>query len=242
MNTKNLDVPLWDTTEKSKLLTGVFSSYGLSLITLITFGFAMIAIPISGANAPDGGIAYPYLETIQQYPRDYIWQYLAMVLMCAYLVNFIIIKELVSETVKLCAKIGVAFAIISTTVLLVDYYVQVNSVVISLRSNEFEGIPLLTQYNPHGVFIALEELGYIMMVLSFACLVPVFWKKGTKPIAVIYFIGFLGSVIGFILISIQYGLDKQDRFEVIIISLAWLILIVNGILIGKRLRKQISRR
>jgi hypothetical protein len=218
-------------------LAGIVSSYGLSLITLITFGFAMIAVPISGANAPDGGIAYPYLETIQQYPRDYIWQYLAMVLMCVYLVNFIIIKELVNDTVKLFAKIGVAFALISTAILLVDYYVQVNSVVISLMSQEFEGIPLLTQYNPHGVFIALEELGYLTMVLSFTCLVPVFWRKGYKPIAIIYLIGLVASVIGYIFISIQFGLDKQDRFEIIIISFAWLILIVNGILIGNKLRK-----
>jgi len=162
-----------------------------------------------------------------------------MVLMCAYLINFIIIKELVNNTVKLFVKIGVAFALISTGILLVDYYVQVNSVVISLMSKEYEGIALLTQYNPHGVFIALEELGYITMMLSFACLVPVFWKKGYKPIAILYLIGFVGSVVGYIIISMQFGLDKQDRFEVIVISLAWLILIINGILIGNKLRKSL---
>lgn len=238
----NTEAPLWNTVENPKLLTGVFSSYGLALTTLITFGFAMIAIPISGANAPNGDIVYPYLETIQQYPRDYIWQYLAMVLMCTYLINYIIIKELLTDTgtVKLFAKIGVAFAIISTAILLVDYYIQVNSIVISLMSKEFEGVPLLTQYNPHGVFITLEELGYITMMLSFACLVPAFWRKKHKPIAIVYLIGFVASVIAYTLISIQFGLDKQDRFEVIIISLAWLILITNGILIGNNMRKQIT--
>lgn len=31
---------------------------------------------------------------------------------------------------------------------------------------ETEGITLLTQYNAHGIFIALEELGYLLMSLS----------------------------------------------------------------------------
>ena len=236
-----IETCLWNTIQKSKLIPGIISSYGLSIITLLTFGFAMIAIPISGANAINGGISYPYLETIQQFPRDYIWQYIAMVLMCAYLINFILIKELVAETVKLFFKIGLAFAIISTAILLINYYIQVNVVVISLINKEFEGIPLLTQYNPHGIFIALEELGYIVMIFSFACLIPVYWKKEykTKAISIIYSIGVIITVIGFIIISIQYGLDKKDRFEVIVISVAWIVLIINGILIGKKLRKEI---
>jgi hypothetical protein len=31
---------------------------------------------------------------------------------------------------------------------------------------ETEGITLLTQYNAHGIFIVLEELGYLLMSLS----------------------------------------------------------------------------
>ncbi len=32
---------------------------------------------------------------------------------------------------------------------------------------EKEGISLLTQFNPHGIFIALKEVGYLLMSLSF---------------------------------------------------------------------------
>ena len=39
---------------------------------------------------------------------------------------------------------------------------------------ETEGIALISQYNGHGIFIAMEELGYIIMGLSFLFLTPVF--------------------------------------------------------------------
>jgi hypothetical protein len=42
----------------------------------------------------------------------------------------------------------------------------------SLMNGQAQGIALLTQYNPYGVFIVLEELGYLLMSLSFLFLAP----------------------------------------------------------------------
>ena len=231
---------LWRTSDRKHLLLGAFCSYCLSLVTLITFIFAMIAIPISGANAPGGGILYPYLDTIHQYPKDYIWQYLAMIMLCLYLITYIILKELINQSKRIFVTVGSTFAIMTTVILLMNYYIQVNVVIISLLSKEFEGIPLLTQYNPHGIFIALEELGYLLMMISFVFLIPVFWNKETKSksISIIYGIGVIGTIIGLIIIHLKYGLDKQDRFEIVIISLTWLIMIINGILIGNKMKKR----
>ncbi len=33
--------------------------------------------------------------------------------------------------------------------------------------NETEGIPLMTQYNEHGIFIAMAELGFVLMSVAF---------------------------------------------------------------------------
>ncbi|KUO53496.1 MAG: hypothetical protein APF76_11830 [Desulfitibacter sp. BRH_c19] len=225
------------TTDEKVLKLVFLSSYGLALITFITFVFAMIAVPISGANAPNGGILYPYLETIERYPRDYIWQYLAMFMICIYLINIIIIKTIINKEKQIYIQIASSFAIIATATLLINYYVQVNVVPISLMNQEYEGIALITQYNPHGIFIALEELGYIMMAISFGFLIPVFRGKHTNIIAVIYLLAVIIAIVSFIFISIQYGLDKLDRYEVIIISTTWLVLIINGILTGNKVRK-----
>jgi hypothetical protein len=225
------------TTDGYNLKLVFLSSYGLALITFITFGFAMIAVPISGANAPDGGILYPYLETIKRYPRDYIWQYLAIFMICIYLINITIIKTIVNTEKSIYIQLANSFALIASVTLLINYFVQVNVVPISLMNQEYEGIALITQYNPHGIFIAIEELGYIMMIISMGFLIPVFSGRFTRIISTIYLIAVITSIISFIFISFQYGLDKLDRFEVIIISITWLVLIINGILTGNKVRK-----
>lgn len=42
-----------------------------------------------------------------------------------------------------------------------------------MLKGQTEGIPLLTQYKGHGIFIALEELGFILMSIAFLFLSPI---------------------------------------------------------------------
>ena len=51
-------------------------------------------------------------------------------------------------------------------------------------NGETDGIALLTQYNGHGIFIAMEELGYITMSISF--LFSLFQKSHEKICTYIY--------------------------------------------------------
>jgi hypothetical protein len=102
---------------------------------------------------------------------------LAMILVLSYLVLMVSIHAYASQDWKIFSQIGLSFAVIAALILLVDYFVQFSVVPISLMSGETEGIALLTQYNPHGIFIALEELGYILMSLSFLFVAPVFADK-----------------------------------------------------------------
>lgn len=226
------------TEDRTALRLAFLSSYGLGFITLITFAFALIAIPISGANAPsDGGILYPYLETLEQFPRDYIWQYIAILMICIYLINIVTIRSIVKKEKQIYIQIASVFAMVSSVILLINYFVQVNVVPISLMNKEYEGIALITQYNPHGIFIAMEELGFTMMAISFGFLVPVFKGKYTRLISKIYLVALGAAAIGFVFVQTTYGLDKLDRYEVIIITITWIVLILNGIIIGNKVRK-----
>jgi hypothetical protein len=104
----------------------------------------------------------------------------------------------------------------------------------SLLNGETDGIPILSQYNPHGVFIALEEVGYLMMSLSFFCVAPIFSSSSRLERAVrwTFVIGFLLTVISFVLISILYGIYREYRFEVAVITIDYLALIIAGILLS----------
>jgi hypothetical protein len=47
----------------------------------------------------------------------------------------------------------------------------------SLLRGELAGLSLLSQYNPHGVFIALEDIGYLMMSAALLFAAGVFTRR-----------------------------------------------------------------
>ena len=128
-------------------------------------------------------------------------------------------------------------------VLLGDYFVQFSMVPVSLMNGQTEGIALLTRYNPYGVFIVLEELGYLLMSLSFVFLAPVFATQGRLASAVrwVFVAEFVLTTAFLIVISTVYGLERMDRFEIAAISINWLVLIVNGVLMSVLFRRRLKQ-
>ena len=229
-------------TNKTENQVGFYSALATAILTAITFGLAMIAIPISGANCPGDCVSYPYLDTISQFPRDFLWMFFAILLVLAYVVLMVVIHNYAPPAKKIFSQIGLSVALITAGILLVDYFVQFSVVPVSLMNAETEGIPLLIQYNPHGVFLALEDLGYLLMSLSFLCMAPVFANKSRLETAIrwIFILAFVVVVIFLIVVSINHGLDRQDRFEVVALSVDWLVLIVNGILLSIVFKRRIK--
>jgi hypothetical protein len=215
---------------------GFYSAVLTTAITIVTFGLALAAIPISGANCPADCVEYPYLDTVSQYPKDFLWMVPAMLLVLGY----VSIHSYVSRHRRIFSQIGVAFALIAAVVLLSDYYLQFAVVPVSLRNAETEGLALLIQYNSHGVFLALEELGYLMMSLSFL-FIGIALGRGSRlesAIRWIFVLGFVLVTLSLTIIWISYALERLDRFEVMAISIDWLVLIINGVLLSILFRRQ----
>ncbi|MBN1202801.1 MAG: hypothetical protein JXJ20_13195 [Anaerolineae bacterium] len=221
---------------------GFYAGIATSIITIITFGLAMFAIPISGANCPSDCIQYPYLDTEAQFPRDYLWMIPAMLLTLGYVILMVSIHAYAPPQRKIFSQISLAFAIIAAMILIGDYYVQFSVVPVSVKNDETEGIALLTQYNSHGLFVALEEAGYLMMSLSFLFMAPVFAVQHRLASAIrwVFILGFVLPLVSLILISAAYGLERLDRFEVVVLSVDWLVLVVNGILLSLVFRNQLK--
>lgn len=220
-------------------LVGFYAALSTTVITLITFGLALTAIPISGANCPGDCIDYPYLDTLAQYPRDFRWMIPAIGLVLVYVVLVVAIHANADRGRQIFSQIGLTFAIMAAVILVSDYFVQFSVIPVSLLNNETEGLALLIQYNPHGIFLALEELGYLLMSLSFLFIAPVFASRSRLETAVqwLFNVGFILPLIALGVIAFLYGLERQDRFEVVIISVNWLVLIVNGVLLSVHFRR-----
>ena len=63
---------------------GYYSALVTAILTLLSFGFALYAVPISGANCPGDCVEYPYLDTVGRFPRDFMWMPLAILLLLSY--------------------------------------------------------------------------------------------------------------------------------------------------------------
>jgi hypothetical protein len=123
---------------------GYFSSIFLTVITIVTFGLAMTAIPNSGAFCPGDCFEYPYLNTLSEYPNDYLWMFSACILMITFMVYVVSIHSSVPEKHRIYTRISAAFAIISTVVLSSCYFMQFTVIPASLMNAQTEGIPLMT--------------------------------------------------------------------------------------------------
>ena len=221
---------------------GLYSAILTALTTLVTFSLAIIAIPNSGAGCREECVEYPYVNTLSEFPRDYLWMPSAMLLVVVYVILMVCIHAYAAQHKKVYSQIGLSFALIAAGILLSDYFIQFSVVPVSLMNQETEGIALLTQYNAHGIFIVLEELGYLLMGLSFLFLAPVFANEGRLASVVrwVFITGFVLTMVFLAVLSIIYGLDRMDRFEVAVISIDWLVLVINGVLLSLLFRRQLK--
>lgn len=214
--------------------TGFVSSVSLFIVTLVTFGLAMTAVPKSGPFCTGNCIEYPFLDSLDFYPGDYYWMYLAVVQLAVWLVFMISVHYNYLKNKSIFGFSGVVFASLSVVILFSDYFIQFSVVPVSLMKGETDGIALLTQYNDHGIFIAMEEAGYIMMSVAFMfmALTVNAGSKAERWLKRIFLMPFILSVILFAWFSIQFGADRSYRFEIWVISINWLAMLAGSILAG----------
>jgi hypothetical protein len=219
---------------------GYYISLIMALLAIMTFAIAICTPPVSGPFCKGSCIVYPFTDIIARFPRDYIWMYSAILLFIVFLAFIACVYQYASDYKKISGLIGLSFSIASALLLIADYFVQISVVQPSLVNGETEGIAILTQYNPHGVFIALEEIAYIMMSIAFITLVPVFSGSDKLKSAIrwVFIISFILIIVSFSLITLKYGIKREYRFEVAAITIEWMALIASGILVGILFRRE----
>ena len=225
---------------KTSIKAGQWSALATALLTLVTFGAAMAAVPPAGPYCPADCMQYPFLDLLKYYPRDYVWMYLAVFQLFAFLFYIAANHFNAPPERRLFSFSGTAFAVISVTVLLLAYWTQFAVVPRSVMNGENEAVAILTQYNGHGIFIAMEELGYITMSLSLFCMAPCILPthRLDKIIRLLFLLPFTLTAVAFIGYVIGFGTEREYRFEVAAISVNWATLIVLGILQTIQFRKR----
>lgn len=220
---------------------GFYSAIFTSAVTLITFGISILTPPLSGPFCSGPCFEYPYTDVIARFPRDYLWMYPAMLLMLLFVALLVCIHHYAPERKRIFSQLGLVFGVIAAAILLIDYFVQISVIQPSLVNGETDGIPLLTQYNPHGVFIALEEVGYLLMSVALFSTAMVFsGNKLENAIRWSLLIGFILTICSLIIISVVYGIHREYRFEVAVITINWIVLIITGILLSVLFKRTLA--
>jgi hypothetical protein len=194
------------------------------------------APPRSGANCTGGAgscLTYPYTDAADYVPNDFVWMIPAFLLGPLLVVLLTSLLDDVPAPRRPLARISLRLATASAVLLMVDYYVQFTTVQASLvRGETGGGLSLLSQYNPHGVFIALEDLGYATMLTALAVAAPAL-PRATRPERILRRLlattGTLGALLLPVLLA-ALGRDLDYTYEVLAIATAWTTLLVTGIL------------
>jgi len=203
----------------------------LAFVTALAFGLGIVTPVRSGPYCTGLCMAYPYAEAGAFFPRDYLWMPAAMLIAPLFTVLVACLHFCVPVGAKPLTLLALCFASIGTAVLASDYFVQMLVVQSSLAHRELDGVALLTQYNPRGLFIALEDLGYLLIAVAFlpiAAAIPRSLRAGAA-LRWTLAVAFVLALIAFVSMALLFGLEMGLPFELAIISIVWIGLVVAGI-------------
>ena len=220
-----------------KIRVGLWAAILTVLDTLV---FAVLGVATPARSGPFcatwGCIRAPYTEVAQFIPGDYWWLIPGLLLVPIVVVLMAAIHASAPEPMKVFSRIGLAFAVAYAVVVGADYFGQFAVVVPSLQAGETAGLSLFTQYNPHGLFIAGEAFGYLLLSLGLLLAAPVF--VGGRLAGVIRWL-FVADFALALVACIGFWIIGGDlvAFEVAVLSISWLVLIVSGALLAVMFRR-----
>jgi hypothetical protein len=220
-------------TQSSVLRLGVWSSLLLAVLAVAAFVLGITTPPRSGPYCTGNCIVYPFTDAARFVPRDYLWVLPAILLAPVFVIVSGCLHSLIQEGKRHLSLIGLCFASIAAGILGIDYFIQFQVAEPSLLRAETSSLSLFTQYNPHVLFIALEDLGYLTLCVSFLFVglgFPTIWRL-SRTIRWTLIVSALLGFACFVGMSWRYGLDIEYRFEVAIITITWITLLALGLML-----------
>jgi hypothetical protein len=176
----------------------------------------------------------PYTDVAGIIVAESMWIYPALVMV----LGFVALTAAVSGTTpphrRSAGLAAMAFAVLSAGILVTDYGVHLMAVMPSVARGEGSAVALFSMYNPHGLFIALENAGYFLMGLAFLGIAGAVGGDGRLGRAIRRtFFGAGGLLVGALpVFAVIFGGDLDVRYEVFAISVAYLGLILGGTMLA----------
>lgn len=187
----------------------------------------------------DSCVTYPYTDVAAFVPIEYIWMAPALLMALLFMVVVGCIHQNAAAGKKVFSQLALSFAVVAAAVHAMNYFIQLAVVQPSLLKNEVEGLSLFLQYNPHGIFVALEDLGYLLMGVAFMLVAASISRreKLARAIRIIFYTSSALAIGSLFYYALAYGFDLEYRYEVAAILIDWVTLIVAGPFLGIYFRR-----
>src|SRR3569833_1098058 len=228
--------------DSARVTAATFGFWGCLLtaaITIISFSIAILTPPRSGPFCIGFCVLYPYTDTVGFYPRDFWWMFPALSITPLFLILCACTHSWVAASRTLFSRIAMLFAAIATSLIMLDYLLQIEVLQPSLLRAETDGMALISQYNPHGLFIAIENLGYLLMGISMYFLGMALARNSRLENFVRWQLIVSGAagITTFVAMSLSFGTNLETRFELAIITINWFALVIASVVLSILFRR-----
>jgi hypothetical protein len=212
-----------------------------SVVGLVALVSGLTTPPRSGPFCRADCLGHPYTDVAAFVPRDYWWMYPQSVFVLLVVALLVCIHHAVASSGRVFSGIGVVLAGVAAAALLVDYAIQLAVVQPNLLRGETAGLSLFSQYNPHGVFIALEDVGYLLLGLTLVAVAAVFREptRLERGLRWLFRAGGALTVMSLPVLVVIYGADLDYRYEVAAIAFTWVALIPGCLLLARWFRRTV---
>ncbi|HUH61729.1 MAG TPA: hypothetical protein VLZ50_01980 [Terracidiphilus sp.] len=227
------------TQEHTAARLGFWAALILAFLTPATFAIAIATPPRSGPFCTGTCFGYPYMGAVQFVPRDFLWCYPAVFLLPAFVMVVACLRYWVAPGMRPLSLVALVFAAMAAGLISTDYFLQIEVVQPSLLKAEPVGLALLSQYNPHGIFIALEDLGYLILSVAF-CFAGAALPRVTRSARMLRWILMLSfplMLVSYAWMTWRFGTNLEMRFELAAVTIDWTVLTAAGILLALFFRR-----
>jgi hypothetical protein len=224
---------------------GLAAAVTVAGAVVVSAVLAVTTPPRSGPYCRTGCLTRPWTDASSFVPRDYWWMYPMLVLLLAAVALAVTLHALARPGRALAGLTGVLLGTAATTLLVADYGIQLAVVQPALLAGEGGDLVLWSQYNPHGLFIALEDVGYAVWGLAFVFLGSALAARRRSAASAAGWTLLAGgslTLVALVAYALAYRSALEYRFEVTAIALAWLTLGVTALLAAVALRRPAPRR
>lgn len=207
------------------------AAVGTVATVVVSAAVGVTTPPRSGAYCQADCVTHPYTAVARFVPRDYWWMYPLLLMLPATLMLSVAIHGLTVRGRRALSLMGVGLTVVAVALLAADYGIQLTAVQPALLAGETDDLSLWTQYNPHGMFIALENVGYTAMGAGFVFLGSALAAQETRMERAAGWALRAGgalTLLALVAYAVVYGADLQYRFEVAAIAITWLTLLAAG--------------